>query len=62
MTPLDLFLRCYMKSLIYETPVKSEMNLVARIVLAARKVTENPRVLKRVRQTILKRYQTYIDV
>ena len=32
-----------MKSLIYETLVESEMDLVTRIVVAAGKIEENPR-------------------
>ena len=44
MTPLDFFLWIYMKSLIYETPVKPEMVLVTKIVVAAGKIAENSRV------------------
>ena len=62
MTPLDFFLRGYMKSLIYETLVESEMDLVARIVVAAGKNFSNIRVFERVRQSILKRYQTCTGV
>ena len=54
----DFFPWGYLKSLIYETPVESEIDLVAKMVIAA----ENARVFERVRQSILKRYQTYIDV
>ena len=45
-----------------QTPVESEMDLVSRIVVAAGKIAEDPRDFKRVRQSILKRYQTCIDV
>ena len=51
MSPLDFFLWGYMKTLTYETPVESEMGLVARIVVAARKITENLRVFERDRQS-----------
>ena len=38
------------------------MNLVARTVVAAGKIAGNLRVLEHVKQSILKRYQTCIDV
>ena len=38
-----------MKSLSYETPVELGMDLVARIVVAAGKIAENPRVFELIR-------------
>ena len=38
------------------------MDLVARILVAAGKIAENQRVFERVRQSILMRYQTCIDL
>ena len=58
----DFFLRGYMKSFIYETQEESEMDLVARIIVAAGKIAENTQVFARIWQSILKRYQTCINV
>ena len=46
----------------HETPVESEMYLVGRIVNAAGLVADNTRVFDRVRESLLRRYQTCIDV
>ena len=46
----------------YETQVESEMDLVARITVAAGQIAKNPRVLKLIRQPILNKNQTCIDV
>ena len=62
MTPLDFNLWSHIKSLIYEASVESEMDLVARIAVAAGQIAENPRIFEHARQSILKRYQTCIDV
>ena len=62
MDPLDFFLWSYMKSLIHETPVESEMDIVAKIVVAVVMIVENPRIFEHIRQSILKRYQTCIDI
>ena len=40
----------------------SEIDLTIRIVVAAEKIAENPLLFERVRQSILKRYQSCIDV
>ena len=50
------------KSLIYETPVESQMDLVGRMVDAARLIEDNSRVFDRVQESLLRRYQTCIDV
>ena len=55
MTPLDFFFFGYTKSLIYKAPVESEVDLVVRILVAAGKIAEDPRIFERVRQSILKR-------
>ena len=53
MTPFDFFLWGYLKSLIYKTPVESEMDLVARMdIVAEGKIEENPRFFERVRQFV----------
>ena len=43
-----------MKSLIYNTPVESEMDLVGRIVDAAGLIADNPRVFDRIRESLLR--------
>ena len=60
-TPLYSFLYGYVNSLIYETPVESD-DFHRRIVVAAGKIAENPRVFEHVRQSILKRYKICIEV
>lgn len=62
MTPLDFYLWGHMKSLIYETPVETEMDLVGRIVAAAGCIADDPGVFDRVQESILRRYQKCIDV
>ena len=60
MTPLDFYLWDHIKSFIYDTPMESKIDLVAAV--AAGRIAQSPRVFERVRQSILKRYQTCIDV
>ena len=48
MSPLDFFLRSYMKSLIYEISMESEMSLVARMVFDTGRIAKNPRIFERV--------------
>ena len=52
LTPLDFFLWGYMKSLIYETPVQSEEDLIARIATAAGDISDRPRTIKRVHESL----------
>ena len=40
-----------MKTLVYETPVESEMDLIARVAVAAGDVAEDRRMLSRVQQS-----------
>ena len=47
---------------IYETPVESEMDIVGRIVDAAGLIADNPRDFHRVRESLLRMYQNYIEV
>ena len=61
MTPLDFYLWGHMKSLIYETPVETEMDL-GRIVAAAGCIEDDPGLFVRVQESILRRYQKCIDV
>ena len=51
-----------MNLLIYETPVGSEMNLVAKIVVAAGKIAETRRVFERVGQSIRAIHSIYLHL
>ena len=51
-----------MKSLIYETPVESEEDLVARIAAAAGDIAEKPGVFGDVRNSLRRRCRTCIAV
>lgn len=55
LTPLDFFLWGHMKSLVYETPVESEENLIARIAVAAGDISDNPRIVGQVHRSLEKR-------
>lgn len=57
LNPLDFFFWGHMKSLIYESPVNSAEDLVARIVVAADKINATPGVFERVRQSLIHRCQ-----
>ncbi|GBN09587.1 hypothetical protein AVEN_211233-1 [Araneus ventricosus] len=52
LTRLDYFLWRYVKSLVYETPVNSAEDLVARIAAAARKVRDTPGIFANVRSSM----------
>jgi hypothetical protein len=62
MTPLDFFLWGAMKALVYETPVDSEQDLVARIAVAAGDIAEIPHVFESVRHSLYKRYEKCVEV
>ena len=62
LTPLDFFLWGAMKELVYETPVDSEEDLVARIVDAAAQIAEKPNVFASVRESVHGRYEKCIEV
>ncbi|GBM72035.1 hypothetical protein AVEN_89792-1 [Araneus ventricosus] len=48
LNPLDFFFWGHMKSLVYQTPVDSAEDLVARIVVAADKINTTPGIFERV--------------
>ena len=52
LTCLDFFLWGYMKSMVYETDIDCEENLVARIVSAAAEIRETPGIFRRVCQSM----------
>lgn len=62
LTSLDFFLWGHLKSLVYETPVENHQDLVARIVVAADKIKENPAMLARVRESMRRRYIACVEV
>ena len=49
LTCLDFFLWGYMKSMVYETDIDSEEDLVARIVSTAAEIRETPGIFGKVR-------------
>ena len=61
LTPLDFILWGAMEAHVYETPVETVEDLVARIVLAGEAVRGDPGVCERVRQAWLHRCQKCIE-
>lgn len=55
LNPLDYFLWGDMKQSVYQTPVESQMDLIARIHAAAEIIQTRPRALERVRQSLHRR-------
>ncbi|KAJ4431141.1 hypothetical protein ANN_19736 [Periplaneta americana] len=55
--PLDFFLWGDMKRLVYETPIDTAEDLVARVVEAAHVIRDNVGLLERCRHAIVRRYQ-----
>ena len=62
LTPLDFFYWGAMKELVYQTPVESDEDLVARIVAASGVLGEMPEVFESVRQSLIKRCEKCIEV
>jgi hypothetical protein len=60
MTPLDFYLWGHVKSLVYETPIESEQDLIGRIVEAFARISETPGVFDRVRQSLHRRLNACI--
>ena len=60
LTPLDYFLWGHMKILVYETPVDSEEDLLARVIAAAD--VGLPRVGDRVYENMVRRYRVCVEV
>lgn len=59
LSPIDFFLWGYMKSLVYETPVESDTDLVARVVAASGEV-ETQGMLANVRRSLRRRCEACI--
>ena len=62
LTSLDFIVWGHLKSLVYETPVNSCEDLIARIVAAAGKIRETPDVFANVRRSMIRRCETCIQV
>ena len=62
LTPLDFFIWGPMKSLVYDTPGESEQSLIARIVVAAGDISDNPRMVARVHRSLFNRCRSCITV
>ncbi|GBN01510.1 hypothetical protein AVEN_140398-1 [Araneus ventricosus] len=60
LTCRDYFLWGYVKSLVYETPVNSAEDLVARIAAAAGEVRDTPGIFANVRSSMRRRILYYI--
>jgi hypothetical protein len=60
--PLNFFLWGYMQSLVYETPVKTQHDLVARIAIAAGTIWEMPGIFERVQHNIVRHCRTCNEV
>ena len=61
LNPIDFYLWGHLKSLVYETPVDSEAELLPRIQAACDQVRGTPEVLERVRRSMMHRCQLCIE-
>lgn len=55
LTPLDFFLWGYMKSLVYETPVNTQEELLGRVMAASLHIQQDPHIFQRVRDSMSRR-------
>lgn len=55
LSPIDFFVWGAMKNMVYETPVASAMDLVARISVAAANIRETPGIFQKVRLSMQRR-------
>lgn len=61
LNPLDFYLWGTMKSQVYDTPVTSDMDLVARISITAARILEMPGIFENVRQSMSSRCRACIQ-
>lgn len=61
LTPLDFFLWGHIKSLVYETPVETEQDLIARITVAFQ-VVQNDNLFSKIRRNHVRRLNKCIQV
>lgn len=62
LNPIDFYLWGHLKSVVYETPIDTEDELLPRIQAACHHVRTTPGVFERVRQAMLRRCQLCIEV
>ena len=62
LTCLDFFLWSYINSMVYETDIDFEEDLLARIVSAAAEIRKTPGIFGRVRQSTARRCTVCLDV
>ena len=62
LNPLHYFLLEYLKSLVFETPVETDMDLVARIVAACDIIQNTQGILVRARKNLVRRCHACIEV
>lgn len=62
LSSLDFFLWGHTKTLIYEIPIDTEEDLVARIIAAANHIQNIPEVFERVRQSMFRRCRLCVEV
>lgn len=55
LTPIDFFFWGHLKSVVYETPVETDEELIARIMAASDAISTLPGVFERVRQSLQRR-------
>ena len=62
LTPLDLFLWCYMETFTYSSLVDSVEDLIALIAEAAATIRQEPGIFERTRQSLLRHCWLCIEV
>ena len=62
LNPLNYFLWEYQKSLVFETPVKTAIELLIRIVAAYDIIQNTPGIFVRVQQNLVRRCHACIEV
>ena len=62
LTLLDFYFWGYMKTLIYETPVETQQDLVTRIQVIAAVIRYIPGIFQTVRHDLISRYTKFIEV
>jgi hypothetical protein len=62
LTPLNFFLWGHMQNLVYETPVETQHDFVARIAAAAGTIREMPGIFLRVQHNTARRCRTCSEV
>ena len=61
LTPIDYFLWGRMKSMVYQSPVETEEELLARVMVAAQEINGAPGVMDRVYRNMIRRYNVCND-